>query len=120
MNTFILLALLLSPTTATVSTAHAEPTIAHSADATTTAATVATPQDIVALPLCAPPPAGNWWIFNDCLMVGNRVAPRNVFVIGGRTLQLAFNASLDIDFAQRRLQIGPGGRVLVGVGGRIY
>lgn len=78
------------------------------------------PQGLVPMPMCAPPLVGDWVVAADCLMVGNQSAPRDVLVLDGVTLQIADGATLDIDFAQRKLVIGAGSRVIVGLGGRIH
>ncbi len=69
---------------------------------------------------CVPPAVGDWVIATDCLMFGDRVAPGDVVVLDGVTLQVSDNASLDIDFALHKLVIGIGSRVLIGTGARIH
>ncbi len=70
-------------------------------------------------PECVPPAAGDWSVSGPCVVRGALSAPQDVQVgTDGRLIVLP-NATLDIAFDQRALEVGPGGQVLVHPGGRI-
>lgn len=69
---------------------------------------------------CVLPKQGDWEIIRSCALPADHRAPRNITIKEGATMTIPNGRSLDFDFANYRLRIMPGGKLIIQPGGRIY